>query len=238
MNAARPRVTGVVAARMSSSRLPGKALLDIGGRPALVLLLERLARARELDAVVVATSVDPGDDVIALAAEGAGARVVRGPLEDVLERNRMAAEATGAAAIARITADCPVLDPAVVDEVVALWRSTGASYATNTLEPRTWPDGMDVEVIATAALTAAAAESQDTYDREHVSEFVRTRPERFPHARLDLDRDLGVVRLTLDLPEDLERIRAAVAGAGPDGSMEELLAAIGVNAQGVSRVSS
>lgn len=238
MSAPRPRVTGVVAARMSSSRLPGKALLDIGGRPALVLLLERLARARELDAVVVATSVDPGDDVITAAAEGTGARVVRGPLEDVLERNLMAAEVTGAEAIARITADCPVLDPAVVDEVVALWRETGASYATNTLEPRTWPDGMDVEVITTAALTAAAAESDDAYDREHVSEFVRTRPERFPHARLDLDRDLGSVRLTLDLPEDLERIRAAVAGAGPEGTMEEMLAAIGVDAQGVSRISS
>ena len=223
---------------MSSSRLPGKALMDIGGRPALVLLLERLKRAHELDAIVVATSVARDDDPIAAAAERAGVHVVRGPLEDVLERNRIACEAVGAAAIARITADCPVLDPAVVDEVVALWRRTGASYATNTLEPRTWPDGMDVEVIAADALAASAAESDDPYDREHVSEFVRTRPQRFEHARLDLNRDLGHVRVTLDLLEDLERLRRVVEVAGADAGMPEILAALGEDPQGLETIES
>lgn len=234
MNEARPRVAAVVAARMSSARLPGKALMDIGGRPALTLLLERLKRARELDAVVVATSVDPSDDPIAAAAEAAGAQVIRGPLDDVLERNRLACDAVGAAAIARITADCPVLDPEVVDEVVALWRRTGARYVTNTLEPRTWPDGMDVEVISADALAVSAAETDDPYDREHVSEFVRSRPERFPHARLDLNRDLSHVRVTLDLPEDLDLLRRVVTSAGPAATMAEILVALGEDPHGLA----
>lgn len=207
---------------MSSTRLPGKVLADIGGRSALALLLERLRRAHEPDVIAVATSDQPGDEEIVTAAEGAGVQVIRGPLEDVLERYRLAAEALGCEGIVRITADCPLIDPAVVDEVVDRWRAGAGDYVANVIEPRTFPVGQDTEVLSRAALEAAAAEAADPYDREHVTPFVRSRPERFPQAAVTRDPPLSGLRMVLDTPEDLERLRNLVAARGANASIGEL----------------
>lgn len=207
---------------MSSTRLPGKVLADLGGRPVLDWVVGRLRESRELAGVVVATSDDPGDDPIAEAAQ---ARVVRGPLDDVLARYAIAARELEFEGLVRVTADCPLIDPAVVDEVVAEWRAGGADYVANVIEPRTFPVGMDTEVIDAEALLAADSEATDPYDREHVTPFVRSRPERFPQRAVTLDPPRPEVRLTLDTPEDLERLRAVVAAVGPDASLAELIAA-------------
>lgn len=215
---------------MTSTRLPGKVLADIGGRPALGLELERLARARELDEVVVATSVEVSDDPVAQHAGGAGLRVVRGPLHDVLERYRLAGEALGADAIVRVTGDCPLIDPAVVDSVVARWRDGSADYVANVIPPRTYPVGMDAEVVSWPALAAAAAEATEPYDREHVTPFVRARPERFAQERVDRVPALGDLRLTLDTPEDLALLRAVAATVDPLAAGVDALAAAAVRA--------
>jgi spore coat polysaccharide biosynthesis protein SpsF len=205
----------VIQARMSSTRLPGKVLMDIAGRPALRLQLDRLARSEQLDEIVIATSTDPSDDPVADFARANGVRLSRGPLHDVLERYRQAGEESGSDAVVRITGDCPLIDPAITDEVIALWRSSDADYATNRGEPRTYPVGMDTEVVKRSVLETAAREATDPYDREHVTPFVITRPERFPAVQIDLEPSLGHVRLTLDTPDDLELLRR-VATAVPD----------------------
>ena len=218
----RPAPVAVVQARMSSTRLPGKVLADLGGWPVLEWVVSRLRDSRELAGVVVATSDDPSDDPV---AEAAPARVVRGPLDDVLGRYAIAARELGSEGLVRITADCPLIDPAVVDEVVGAWRTGDADYVANVIEPRTYPVGMDTEVVSAGALLAADAEATDPYDREHVTPFVRSRPDRFPQQAVTLDPPRPEVRLTLDTPDDLEHLRAVVAKAGPRASLAELIAA-------------
>jgi spore coat polysaccharide biosynthesis protein SpsF len=223
----RGRVAAVVQARMTSTRLPGKVLARIGEQPSLRLQIDRLRRARELDVLAVATSEDPSDDPIADLCLEMEIAVFRGPLFDVLERYRLAGEELGADGIVRLTADCPFIDPAVVDRVVARWRAGDEDFVANCLEPRTYPVGMDTEVVSWAALRASAAEATEPFDREHVTPFVRARPERFPAARVDLDPAYGDVRLTLDTPADLALLRDVAARVAPDADLGEILNALG-----------
>ena len=227
MSRADARVLAIVQARMTSSRLPGKVLEDLGGAPVLQLVLGRLAEARELQGTVLATSVDASDDPVAELGRGNGVPVVRGPLDDVLERYRLAAAEHRSDAVVRITADCPLVDPDVVDLVVRRWREGREDYVANVIEPRTYPKGLDVEVVSATALTAAAEDALDPYDREHVTPFIRSRSERFAQARVALEPPYGEVRLTLDTPEDLAALRELVARTGVRARMEELLGAVG-----------
>lgn len=216
------RVVAIVQARMTSTRLPGKVLQPIAGRPALELELERLARATQPAEVAVATSDEPADDPIEALARGRGLRVVRGPLADVLERYRLAAEQTGADAVVRLTGDCPLLDPGLVDECVELWRESEAAYVANVIEPRTYPVGMDTEVLSAAALRAAAEEALDPYDREHVTPFLRSRPDRFPQIAVRHEPSLAHIRVTLDTPEDLAYLGRLVELVPLDAGFAEI----------------
>lgn len=224
------RVVAIVQARMGSSRLPGKALVDLGGARALELVLQRLGEARELQGIVLATSSDRSDDPVAELGAAGGVPVVRGPLEDVLERFRLAAAEHPCDAVVRITGDCPLVDPDVVDLVVRRWREGSEDYVANVIEPRTYPKGLDVEVVSEPALVAAAEEAAAPYDREHVTPFVRSRPERFPQARVAHDPPYGRVRLTLDTPEDLAALRALVSRTGVRARMDELIEALAAEA--------
>ena len=207
---------------MSSTRLPGKVLTDIGsGETMLALMLKRLGRAQSLERIVVATSDDPSDDVI---AEASPVPVHRGPLHDVLARY-VGAIGDYDGVVVRVTADCPLIDPEVVDGVVALMRP-GIGYASN-VDPRSYPKGLDTEAFRPEALRELAAESTDPAEREHVTLGLRARPERWPAASLVNDRDLGDLRWTVDTPEDLEHVRAIVRALGDrryEASMDEILA--------------
>jgi len=220
------RVAVIVQARMSSTRLPGKVLMDLGPGACLEVMCRRLERLESTDAVVIATSTDPSDDPIAEA--GLPFDVVRGPLSDVLERYRQAADGLGADAVVRLTSDCPLVEPSVIDRLVAMWRTGDAlDYVWNTREPRTFPDGLDAEVVSRSALDAAAAETAEPYDREHVTPFVRYRPDRFPQRDLRLEPPVREVKLSLDTSEDLEAIRAFIGRVGPDADLDAILAAAG-----------
>jgi spore coat polysaccharide biosynthesis protein SpsF len=201
-------VTCVVQARMGSSRLPGKVLEDLGGQPLLGFLLDRIS-ALDVRAVVVATSDRPDDDAIVKLCEQKIVPVVRGPEDDVLARFVVALDAYPSDHIIRLTADCPLTDPVVVADVLSRHLASGADYTSNTL-PRTYPQGLDVEVVRSEVLRAAAAEATDDAEREHVMPFVYRRPERFRLANLRSGHDLGAERWTVDTPEDLERLRAMV----------------------------
>ncbi|CAA7619848.1 aminotransferase class III-fold pyridoxal phosphate-dependent enzyme [Magnetospirillum sp. SS-4] len=198
----------IIQARLSSTRLPGKVLLPLGGRP----VLEWVARAAQaipgIHKVVVATSVGADDDAVAAWAEGFGLACHRGPLDDVLERFAQAARAENADIIMRLTADCPLLDPQVCGEVLALLKRTGSSYASNATPP-SWPDGLDCEAFTRTALDEAAAEATRSSDREHVTVFIRDRRHRFPQASLVCPLPgLSAERWTLDEPADLDFLEA------------------------------
>lgn len=218
----------VVQARMSSTRLPGKVLADVDGEPMLALLLRRLSGVRRASGIVVATSDAPDDAQIADAAARCGVRVHRGSLDDVLGRF---AGAIGdhAGPVVRVTADCPLIDPDVVDAAVELFGATeGCAYASN-VTVRTYPDGLDVEVVDADALRAVAAETRDPAAREHVTIAVREDPARFPAADLVHPEDLGDLRWTVDTAEDLAFVRTVVRRLGPrraQAGLEEILQAV------------
>lgn len=219
---------GIVQARMSSTRLPGKTLAGVNGAPMLALLLRRLSRARRIGEIVVATSADASDDPIARLAVEVGVGVSRGPRLDVLERFLIAiGDRDGP--VVRITGDCPLIDPAIVDDTVERFLSvSGCAYASN-IQPRTFPDGLDVEVFDASALRTAAREPLDAYDREHVTSAIRAQPERFPQATVVCACDLGELRWTVDVAEDLEFIRALVRRLGDrseQAGLVEILLAI------------
>lgn len=218
----------VVQARMSSTRLPGKVLADVGGEPMLALLLRRLAGARRVSATRVATSVQAEDDPVERCATAAGVDVHRGSLEDVLGRV-IGATADHAGPVVRITADCPLVDPSVIDAVIERFESTpDCAYASN-VDPRTYPDGLDVEVVAREALVTVAAETSDARAREHVTAAVRADPVRWPQAVVTHDPDLGALRWTVDTPEDLAFVRAVVSALGArrhEAGLAEILALV------------
>ncbi len=209
------RVIAVIQARMSSSRLPGKVLRPLGDLKVVDWVVRAARGATGVDGVVVATSTDRSDDLLVEHCRRAQVDTVRGSLDDVLDRFVAVLDARPAAGLVRLTADCPLLDPALVAAAVAVFRSGGCDYVS-TVSPRTLPRGLDVEVVASGALRAAAAEARGT-DRVHVTPFVRDHPERFPAAGLIMHPGAEDLRITLDTTQDarlLEEI-VAVLGDGP-----------------------
>ena len=197
-------ILAVLQARTGSTRLPGKVMKPILGMPMIGRQIERLNRCETLERLVVATSRDPSDDALAAYVERLGVRVFRGALNDVLGRMLGAAIANGPAEhVVRLTADCPLADPAVIDACVRLHLERGADYTSNTIE-RTYADGLDVEVATIEALTTAARAARDPYEREHVTPYLYRRPERFRIAQLTQAQDRSDRRWTVDTAEDFE----------------------------------
>ena len=201
----------VIQARLSSTRLPGKVLMELGGRKVIDWCLRAAHAIEGADEVVLATSDDPSDDALAIWCAQHDQRFIRGPLNDVLARYTRAARETGADIVMRLTGDCPLLDPAVCADVIRLYHREGASYASN-VGVRTWPQGLDTEVFSAAALYRAETEAASQPEREHVTPYIRNHPELFYAANLTCPRpDLGRERWTLDTPADyafLQKIAA------------------------------
>jgi len=211
--AAAPRVVAVIQARTGSTRLPGKVLRPLGGRPVLGWMVRAAQAAEGVDEVVVATSTHAGDDAVADLAAELGARVVRGSEDDVLSRFVLARSETGADAVVRLTADCPLADPALISSVVALWRAdTSLDYVASTLV-RTLPRGLDVELASSAALAAADAEATD-YHRTHVTSYLYAGDREFRRAGLVVQPAADDLRVTLDTAEDAAALDAVVAELG------------------------
>ena len=198
------KVVAIVQARMGSTRLPDKVMKRIGGVPMIELLLSRLGRAREVDEIVVATSEDPRNQKLAEHVASLGLRCFRGSEDDVLDRFYQAASATGADAIVRITGDCPLVDPALVDEIVRSFKASGVDYLSNTVPP-SYPDGLDVEVFSMEALAAAWRDALTPFDREHVTPFLH-RTDRFRQGSFANGEDLSALRWTVDEAADFSVI--------------------------------
>lgn len=204
------RTVAFIQARMSSSRFPGKVLADLGGQPMIVHMLARVASARLVDETVVLTSTDPSDDPLARALADRGQACHRGALDDVLGRFGSAAAAHPGDVYVRLTGDCPLIDPAVIDQVLALRAATGAEYCSN-VAPPTYPDGLDVECFTAHALQRALAAADRPALREHVTLWMRDAAAGLSCANLAAPVDASHLRLTVDYPDDLAVVRQIVA---------------------------
>ena len=201
------KIIATIEARMSSSRLPGKVLKPILGRPTLELLVERLRRAQSLNEVVVATTTNTADDSIEALTREIGVACYRGSEDDVLDRVLKAAQSVSADVIVEITGDCPLIDPHVVDRLVNCYRTNRVDYVANTLW-RTFPRGLDTQVFATRTLEEVSRLTQEPADREHVSLYIYEHPERFSLHNVEsgLPEKHWHHRLTVDTPEDFTLI--------------------------------
>ena len=197
-------VLAVIQARTSSTRFPRKVLEDVHGLPMLARQIERVLRCGNIDKLVVVTSTNVEDDEICEVAALAGADFWRGPLADVQARILGAADAHAADHVVRLTGDCPLTDPQVIDDTIALHLDNGADYTSN-VEPPTFPDGLDVEVIRVSALREATNIAKQSH--EHVTTMLRWWP-RWRRTNLTNHVDLSHLRWTVDYPKDLEKVRA------------------------------
>lgn len=193
---------------MASTRLPGKVMLPLAGRPALQRMVERVRRSQHVDDIIVATTTSPSDDAIVSLCEAMDCRVFRGSIDDVLGRVLGAARETNAQVIVELTGDCPLIDHRHIDRVIELFNSGSYDLAANTVE-RSFPDGFDVQVFPLSLLEEVDQLTQDPIDRVHVSYYIHRNPGRFRLANLTAEGemywpDLGV---TLDEKADYELIR-------------------------------
>lgn len=213
------RSVAIIQARMGSTRLPGKVLTDLAGRPMLEHVVRRVTGARGVDAVCVATTELARDDAVARLGERCGAEVFRGSEDDVLGRYAQAARRLDARLVIRVTADCPLYDPDLLAEMLAararLVAATGPVDYYSNCGVRTYPRGLDTEILPAEVLAAADREATLPVEREHVTPFVRNRPERFRlEDHLNPDGDWSAWRWTVDEPEDLELARRIYAELG------------------------
>jgi len=210
MKIAGMKIAVVVQARMGSSRLPGKVMLPVAGAPLLERMLERVRASAEADEVCVATTTHPEDEPIRALGTRLGVRVVSGHPTDLIDRHLLAGRACGADAVAKVPSDCPLIDPDIIDTVLRRFRSEHEQYdfVTN-LNPPSWPDGNDVEVMPMSVLEVAFREAQRRFEREHTTPFIWDNPERFRllNVTSSLGRDLSSThRFTIDYPEDYQFI--------------------------------
>jgi spore coat polysaccharide biosynthesis protein SpsF len=221
-------ILAILQARMSSSRLPGKVMMPLAGAPMIVRQIERIARARRIDRLVVATSLEPGDDVIEQTCRREGIGVHRGPLDDVLARFIGALGSFGPVShVVRLTADCPLADPVAIDRTIETHLETGADYTSNSPETGAYAKGLDVEVITARVLRQAAAEAATPEAREHVTWDIWRSPDRYRLAWATAPDDEADVRWTVDRPDDYAFVAAvydALYAANPAFTSEDVRA--------------
>ncbi len=216
---------GILQARVASSRLPGKVLSDILGKPMLARQIERLRRAGSLGDLVVATSAEPGDDALEAICREIGIPCFRGSLDDVLGRFYHCALPYWPEHVVRLTGDCPLADPAIIDQVVQFHLGGSYDYTSN-VHPPSWPDGMDVEVMRFKCLAEAHESATLALEREHVTPFIFARPERYRLGNLSNEVDLSGHRLTVDEAEDLAKVRRiyeCLYPSDPEFSLEDVM---------------
>ena len=208
------KIVAIIQARMGSSRLPGKVMEDIAGMPMIAWVVKRAQLSEKISRVMIATTDDPNDYPIEHWCNQNKVQSYRGSVFDVLDRFYQAAKSIKADIIVRLTADCPLIDPVVIDQVIDMFENENADFAANRLPPpyhRTYPIGLDVEVVSFKALEQAWHEAHHKFEREHVLPYLYSEKGRFNVSILDAEKDFGALRWTVDTPEDLEFLRALAA---------------------------
>ena len=223
------RTVVIIQARMGSTRLPGKVMARVEGQPLLWHVVERVQHIVGIDGLILATTTDAEDGPLCDLASAWRIGLARGSAQDVLERYYRAACEARAETVVRVTADCPLFDPAIAGLVLARFRQGDADYASNA-HPPTYPDGLDVEVLSMETLACAWREARLGSEREHVTPYVWKHPERFRLANVAHGQDLSELRWTVDEPRDLDFVRAVYARLEPreghPAGLDEVLAVL------------
>lgn len=217
-------ILGIIQARMGSTRLPGKVLLDLEGKTVLEHVIDRVKASRFIDDIIIATTISKEDLKIVKLCAGLGISVYCGSENDVLERYYETARLFGADQVVRITSDCPMIDPSVIDAVIDLHLREKADYSSNTLK-ETYPDGQDVEIFTLGSLKNAWKNAKLASEREHVTPYIRKNPE-YKLVNIEYGKDMSNKRWTLDNSEDYEFIKIIfeyLYGKNPLFGMEEIL---------------
>lgn len=202
------RVVAIIQARYQSTRLPGKVLTKVGDETVLARVARRVQQAELVDQVGVATTVKPADEAIVSECEHIGVPVFRGSEDDVLDRYYQAAQAFEADAVVRITADCPLIDPQVCDQVIRAFTDVMPEYASNVVVGRrTFPRGLDTEVMSLAGLARVWREASDDVNRTHVTLYIRKHPEHFHIVSVEGEEDHSEHRWTVDMPDDMDFVQ-------------------------------
>jgi len=222
------RIVAIIQARMGSTRLPGKVLQELGGAPMLARVVNRSARTKRLDELVVATTLQAADEPIVKSCAAYGWPCFRGSAIDVLDRSYQAAIEYRADVVVRITADCPLIEPEIVDLVVQEFCVKGPlDYVSNTLSPRSFPRGLDVEVMTFEALACAWLEDENPLWREHVTPYIYRHPEKFTLKAVANEKNYSSMRWTVDTAQDLAFVRQIYNYFGHDRfSWKEVLAVL------------
>ena len=213
-------ICAIIQARMGSTRLPGKVLREINGRPMLSYMLERVTAAHNIDKVVLATSIDSSDDPIAELCRKNDILYYRGSVDDVLDRYYQAARRVKADIIVRLTGDCPLIDPRMIDCVIDIYKNGNYDYVANTTPPKwTVPRGMDVEVFSRRSLEEAFLEGSSSAEREHVTPYIYGLPWRYQLRQVRLAEDLSHHRWTVDTAEDLALVTHVLEALLPENPL-------------------
>ncbi len=200
------KIAAIVQIRVDSTRLPEKALSDILGKPMTLRLLERLQKSELIDEIIVATTEEKTDDKLVKIVKENNFKIFRGSTEDVLDRYYQAAKQNNIDIIVRITGDCPLVDPEIVDSIVKYFLDNIFDYVSNTIKP-TYPDGICVEVFSYKPLEKTWNDARLMSEREHVTPYITKHPEKFKIKNFENTEDLSDLRWTVDEPNDLEFVR-------------------------------
>lgn len=206
-------ILALVQARMGSTRLPGKVMKRVNGTPLIGILLDRLSRSKKIEKIIVVTTKEPQDNTLVNYINELGYETYRGGNKNLLKSYYLSAKGLLPRTVVRITGDCPLIDPKLVDDVIDLYLANNIDYASN-LEPPTFPDGLDTEVFSFESLETAFLEVTKPYDKEHVTPFIRTNP-KFNRVNLSNDLNFSEERWTVDEPEDFEVIKRIINHFGP-----------------------
>lgn len=199
----------IIQARLGSSRLPGKVLREIKGKSVLLHCLEQISYSTLIDDIIVATTTNPNDNLLVEKVKSYGYEVFRGNEEDLLDRYYQAARAFNTKIIVRVTSDCPLVDPEVIDKTIKAFQNSNCDYCCNAIPP-TYPDGYDTEVFTFETLEKAWREASLISEREHVSPYIWKNKDKFKFVNLENDVDLSHIRITVDQKEDFMLIEKII----------------------------
>ena len=221
-------IAAIIQARMGSSRLPNKVLMDIDGKPSLKFMIDRIKKSKRVEKIIVATTTDERDKVIVEFCVKNNILFYCGSENDVLDRYYNASKNNNIKTIVRLTSDCPLIDPYLIDKTIDLYFDKAVNYAANAVPPelKKYPDGSDVEVFSFDTLQRTWAETTDLKDREHVTFYMWDKRDNFNTIMLDNEHDWGRYRITVDYIEDLELVRKIVKKLNDnnqDGSTKEII---------------
>jgi spore coat polysaccharide biosynthesis protein SpsF len=218
-------ILAILQARLSSRRLPQKVLKPLLGKPMILRQIERLQRSKKIDKLVVATSNESSDDSIETLCRLNDIHCFRGSLNNVLDRYYQAASLDNPDFIVRLTADCPLTDPNVIDDVISFYMEGDYDYASNALSP-TFPDGLDIEIFKYSCLKQAWIEARLSSEYEHATPYIYNNPKKFKLGNYENSEDLSHLRWTVDEPEDFEfvtKIYESLYPTNPEFSMYDIL---------------